>query len=819
MKKKTLIVLLVIPFIISLLTFTSIVLADIIVASDILDIAWDYRETEGYKIDEEHTYPLKATAVTSENQILAQGNELVWYLTDNEEEAAEIIEDGEGNYSLSAKQEGEVRVVCSNAKGNVSKSFQAVIYHDGAVIINPTLKGTGQQVENLRNFGEFDLKYDSVSLDAYTKEQPAISFDIRVMSDDPISNNVRMKAKSRNIEYDASANTAKILDDGEAYFTLYSVDSPYIEGTYRFNVVQDAVNVYDYNDLLMATNFSTMGEVAVMQVNLGSLRDTYEGKEEVISEASSLYRYVPDFNKPKSENTKLFGNVVDQKKLKFNFAKEFYTFDTTYNHKFLEDNDCPSKVIAGIHVKKDFFGNGFKINMHELAYPTHGQIDTNVKKFLPTPGEDYFFGPLAYVTIGNPAEILSIVKAYGQDNCGFYIDNDGITLNDLRLQNMDPNNNRKNYNFVGTVLDICAKDVTVKNCVLSNGKNIVRAFSSDNLLIDNSILSTSGEFNLLIGNNEHSKADQSKDVSFSYQGETYKKSFANFYNEGTPAPSQDTLLQELFLPTLSGQEAKDEAYAIFQALQGGLDNASPFFGSNGETIYGSKIQINDTYFYDSGIFSIALESLFNGPFLYNGAPDMVRQMLSILSSPAPDNIGGTSSPSLVTLTGDTAFYDWKNIDNIDITGLVEENISAMLGDMIDGANITIDDFFPIKELLRDYAREKGYLYVYEGHDHVNSEIAYYGGGLNLSKVVWDLDETNDKNTFSEEILTDLLSASIYSDYTSNAGQMIGLLRKAVLLAAGFNAFRFVTNSSYDGGVPPLFFDSPKVENLRDNLRK
>ena len=63
MKKKTLIVLLIIPFIIGLISFVSVVLLNITVASDISGITWAYNDgTEGFKLDKTGTKPYKLEA-------------------------------------------------------------------------------------------------------------------------------------------------------------------------------------------------------------------------------------------------------------------------------------------------------------------------------------------------------------------------------------------------------------------------------------------------------------------------------------------------------------------------------------------------------------------------------------------------------------------------------------------------------------------------------------------------------------------------------------------------------------------------------------
>ena len=79
MKKRTLTILLIIPFIISLLTFVSIQILDNQVASDILGIQWNYKENEGFQIDPDNGYELEAEPIIDPNLILANGNDLIWY--------------------------------------------------------------------------------------------------------------------------------------------------------------------------------------------------------------------------------------------------------------------------------------------------------------------------------------------------------------------------------------------------------------------------------------------------------------------------------------------------------------------------------------------------------------------------------------------------------------------------------------------------------------------------------------------------------------------------------------------------------------------
>ena len=42
----------------------------------------------------------------------------------------------------------------------------------------------------------------------------------------------------------------------------------------------------------------------------------------------------------------------------------------------------------------------------------------------------------------------------------------------------------------------------------------------------------------------------------------------------------------------------------------------------------TELNIVDTYFYQSGIAAIMIETMFNGPFLYNGLPSIISSILS-----------------------------------------------------------------------------------------------------------------------------------------------------------------------------------------------
>ena len=77
MKKKNLVILLLIPFIISLLGIVTINVTFNFIETDIAAIKWDYDDVEGFQI-RENPYKLTATGEKLAGAVLAYGNELTW---------------------------------------------------------------------------------------------------------------------------------------------------------------------------------------------------------------------------------------------------------------------------------------------------------------------------------------------------------------------------------------------------------------------------------------------------------------------------------------------------------------------------------------------------------------------------------------------------------------------------------------------------------------------------------------------------------------------------------------------------------------------
>ncbi len=824
MKNKTLPILLIIPFVVALLAFVSIIALNNTVASDILGIDWAYLDSMAYKVDELNPIALNATARVDSSLILAPGNELTWSVSEinGSDTNKAKVENSNGNYFLYALEEGEVKVTCSNVRGTVSRYFTATIYENGTITINDKHPRSGNSIKGKRTYGMYDFVYDSLEEDKYDKKPAEINFDSKVYFETDIGQEVTLVDKSSNLDYE----NGKIIirGSGDSYFTLASKEQSWIKGTYEFEVIDGAYNIYSYDDLLMATNLSSVGEKAVLQVNLESLQNTF------------VYAHGGYNNAKLKENTELMGHY-DWKTKEFSFSSEVYRFETTYNHEFIDQynekmgTDFKAEVLSGIHVQQDFYGNGFSLNFHELAYPTHGSIGDNGKLM---PGDkDLFKGPLPFVTIG-PLEGSFMVKALGQDNVGLYLDGDNITLDNVLVSNTNNVDEMYNLTYVGSVIDVHGKNNKITNSIIQNGKTAIRAFDADGFILDNCILKNANEFLLKLGSNDIAKPNEEKKVKYTVHNETVDKTMGQFFgNTEAKSGTADSIYSAFIAGAFGGHESSsgnkymdlikqyvtdaykdysdDEMKELLAYCQNALDNAE--YASDPD-----HMKINNVNFYNSGIFSIAFESSFNGGYLYSGLPSPIQMVLQILGgSIAPNKIGGTSRPIDLEISGNTNFYDWKDVDSIDISSLIDENISSMASSLAQkDITMSIDDYFPIKKMLKASLKEMGGLYEKDGKSYVNTKLAYYGGGLNSS--TWNISSLTGENDFSSTIPVDLVKANIGNEFISDTWY-IQIFAKAVLMATGTHPFKFITNDKVGTETPALFGKAPQIKDLQDNYQK
>ncbi len=818
MKKKNLIILLFIPFLIALLGVVTINTTFSFIDNDIVGIKWDYQENMTFEV-RDALYLLKAEGINEKNYPAGRGNNLIWRVANKDtsitEPLAEIVESG-GNYYLKTLNPGEIIVTCSNEKGNVFKNFIAILFTKGTnvITINTIITGSQQNIDNVTYYGEYDLK---------DHKKVKASFDIKVTLSQ--NDNTRLYVSSTSDNVTVDLNAGKVYINGintsskMSYFTISGEGGTLttIDKTYSFRVVEDGVNVYTYDDLLDCTNRSDTGEIVVLRKSFESY-ETFKTLKDTTNNVVCFGEY------------KLVKVNTDEEKAKFDFTNDIYRFTTTYNKNYINQwneyikskkgtNFVDDKINVGLHVQKDFYGNGYTINMHNLTYPSEvrEEGEGNDSVLLPVLGKDDLFrGPLPFYALGDHNN-MPLVEAYGQDNIGMYVDGNNITINDVKVKNCNLRDMIKNLDTVGTVLEINGDNNTVKNAVLSNGKTVLRCFSSMNTKVNNSLLENSRNFLMSIGTNEYI-APSEENEEFLAQG-----------NEG------DKIVTSYLVADFP-DKAKMKAQLL--GIQKSLNDERQITELPLEERYKGTMEVTDTFFYRSGIASISLDTMFNGPFLYSSIPSQIAGMLSMVPSKDGTNladllfkhIGGMSYPIKLVLKGNTKFYDYKTIDEMDINGLIKENISDFVR-MVkpDYAGfVTIDKIFPIKSYLFDAASSK-YTSAKDGKTYINVPIAYYGGGSNLSTV--DISELNNKEMFKDTLTIDFLEQYLnlkqsHKNYSSIADLVLACVRdndmntcknivlKSVTVVTGYEPFKFMctTNDGY------LLGESPNVKDLIENAK-
>lgn len=724
MKKKNLIILLLIPFVITLVGVITINTTFNFIENDMIGIDWSYDEIEGIKL-EDKLHKLVASPIYEQGYPPLKEEALVWsvYDSDNHEENkyAKIVNEND-NWYLQPLQIGEVKVTCSNKKGNIFKTMTVIIFKEGAIVVQSKIKASQNNIDPNIYYGEYD--FDK----SLNKQKATFEFEVKTIGDLQINDLQYVNNTPDIIEIDEVNKIVKIKTSGDASFTVKTNNDEMVKPmTYSFKVVKDGVNVYDYNQLLACTNKSTNGEIVV-------LRKSFES--------------VNNLNNTTDNNVVCFGNYTDGKKI--DFTSDVYSFETTYNQDYIKAwnefvNSNPSykkisnRVFAGIRVQKDFYGNGYTINLHNLTFPssTMDVVDSNGNKTtIPALSKDDLYrGPLPFYSLGEH-DNMPLIEAFGQDNVGMYVDGSNILINDVNLKNCDFGNLMSNLDYVGTVLETNGNNITIKNSRLSNGKQVVRSFSSTNVSIVNSMLSNARNFLLTIGSNDYIKADLLKEYEFTLlNGEKITSTINNYLMKSNAG---DDTLNAFVIGSFTDKEKMRKAILD---IQNALNDESLI-----KDIYKGSMNIKDTMFYRSGIASIGMDTMFSGPFLESSTPSVVNMLLTGLNVPyIPNHVGGMSYPVELNITGKTKFYDYKEWNNLDITGLINENISSFVDDAkemfgvtdADIGDISIDTIFPIKSFLKSSVVTTT---SSDGKVYVNIPIAYYGGGANLSKVTFDTED-------------------------------------------------------------------------------
>lgn len=359
-----------------------------------------------------------------------------------------------------------------------------------------------------------------------------------------------------------------------------------------------------------------------------------------------------------------------------------------------------------IEFKDDVWGNGFSINADNF---TMARDSAGVPKL--------FKGPLNFVAIETAS-----VKA--QDNIVFLVREDGVDINNIELKGCLDSSltsdegglDLTKLNYAGTTLEI-SSDTTLTNSRVSNGRTTVRIFGGEVLNEGTAQATTKVESPSDIDVNEHRIKVRLESCILTQAREFIVKIGSNI-----SIFSEDDVDGYVY----NSQEltnANGKAYTLYNH-----NNAKDEYFYNNYVI--ADVTLKDCILATSGLFTIGMETHFAG------------NMLGLIS-PEWYGCGGTSFASVLNLEGDVRLYDWKRLDKVDSTTLIETTNAA-------------NEYLLLRldKMLQKVVDVRGFTQIIskvDEVDYVHGGIAMYGGGKNYSCVVTSKFESEQLSEFMANI--------------------------------------------------------------------
>ena len=834
MKKGNLAVLLTFPFVVAFLSVTAIVGRLTSMAKDITDIEWAYDVPSGFKVGVET--PLIASAIYDERFELAHKNRLVWTVRNADpndlEPHAQIIAPVDndptvqGTYYIKGLSKGDVVLTVANEKNTVFKSTTVAIYEKFALFASPVIPNSNSNIDPNIYYGEYDI-------DPFgNKSRAKVAFSLSTI---PASGSAKYSvvSTSMNAHFDLDTQTLEIGEiaaktEQGSFKVRCTLAGETEEREVPFIVVKDGMNVYDYDQLLACTNRSVEGEIVVLRKNFESL-DKFA---QLDSEGGPILQNgIPV---AKKTQTALFGHYAgwtDGRPV-FTFESEVYPHLTSMSTGYIDQWNAFAQesgramlskyVLAGLHIQKDFYGNGYSLNMHDLTYPRRVTRMAS-GDIVPALGpENLFRGPLFSYCLGDPSQ-SRLIGLYGQDNAAIYLHGDNITVNDINIRNCDFGNHLSDLNYVGNVVDVEGSSNKIVNSRLSSGKSVVRAYSCADFTLKNCMLQNSYNFLLDVGSNKQLPLDETAPV-----GRSQEALIDYLYGEGDGV--QNAYLAQDINYLKSMANVSGMSFTGIKNAMRSLSSAMSRTSELGDAGFDGSVRVEDCLFYHSGVASIGSEANFNGPFLYAQIPSLVSMIFTLLAnvpSAAGDSIvpyvpvglALNSYPVEVSLAGETEFFDYKRLDEVNLGGLLYEEIglavtnalqsipaaAGLVPSGMDLTNVGLDDVFPLKSVWDVRLKNTHRYYTPEDdadHPYGNMVSFFFGGGPNLSKIVTD--EWTSNTHGYKEFDEDLVEFFTTSRTGTDSERYWRLVWRLVQSFIGYQPFKFgyMDGSGYNYGEAP-----------------
>lgn len=442
---------------------------------------------------------------------------------------------------------------------------------------------------------------------------------------------------------------------------------------------------------------------------------SYEGVEEktstytirCIANGINVYSFADLYNATKkTENQIVLHNdikddfgYINNEAVYENTENPYYTVINTTYDKTYYDNDPEAgeaKVKILLEFKNDLYGNGHIINAHNVTYKITKTEDNKGNIIREQDPNALFQGPLNFVMMREDAGQTTSVKA--QDNICFAL-YEGVAIHNVELRgcdlegDKDGNQDLVDLDYIGTTVEVLGDNVTIAYSRITNGRTVLRAFGDieDNtkkihLNITNSVLSGAREFIMRVGSNR--------------------------FIDGTNAVPSPNLPGD----TKGEYNAKKSYYEFTEAEKQAYD----------EKYINTFVTVKNTVFKDTGIFAIGMDSHFAGDALQRG-----KDMGSINQNFEKYlgkwyNLAKTSYGAKLRFEGEVELYNWKDIEDIDSTSLIEVKGASAF-------NMVLDIQQMIETALgKEPVKFQNIITPYNDKNYVHAGIAFFGGGKNYS---------------------------------------------------------------------------------------
>lgn len=349
------------------------------------------------------------------------------------------------------------------------------------------------------------------------------------------------------------------------------------------------------------------------------------------------------------------------------------TYDDTYYKNIGKQSEATIKIL--LQFKNDLYGNGYEINAHNA---TVGLLDASGN---PT-NDTIFKGPLDFVSLTQSGASAASVK--GQDNVCFGV-YQGVTLNNVVLKGANLNNDLTELNYAGTTVEVFGDDVTLEYSRIMNGRTVLRVFGDAadaskviHVEVKNSVLSGAREFILRMGSNAFVDATDE--------------------NDGTS-------------PYLDDQE-----FNLIGMKKGQVQKPADYE----EKYIKTFVNVQNSVFKDAGIFAVGIDAHFAGLALHDASS--YERLFDGFK-----NWHGLSKASYgakLTFSGEVKMYNWKKVDEIDSSTIIEINKAVLSQHQSIIDMLTLD----VSAMLEQAASSFPTVVTNDGYAHAG--IIFFGGGRN-----------------------------------------------------------------------------------------